>query len=152
MTELQVTKELLDRIYHNGFINSNALAAIADQWNTLTHTALDLEKIPAWILQNTLKDTYEALYFYHKEKLVPKELSKMLLEMENFLYFAPLMENEKQETDFYYYRIISFAASALQQGFFAGSYDCAFPVLKILHLGEDPILLDLEKDRIEDLL
>ena len=152
MTDLQVKKQLLDRIYHSGFMDSRTLEAIADQWDTLTYTVLDLEKIPARVLQALLKDTYEALYFYHREKCVPRELCKLLLEMEEFLRLASLMEDEQQEQGSYCCPAVAFVVNALTQGFLAGEYDCEFPVLKIPAHPEGPLLLDLEKDRIEDLI
>ena len=52
----------------------------AKAWFDLTHVVLDLKKIPAPQLQNILKDTYEILYFYHRQDCAPKMVSKLLLE------------------------------------------------------------------------
>ena len=124
----------------------------AKAWFDLTHVVLDLKKIPAPQLQNILKDTYEILYFYHRQDCAPKMVSKLLLEMDEFLYFVSLMEDSEVEKDFYYYQAVSCIAKALKQGYFLGRYDCEFPALKFLDPTDEPLIIDFENGKIEDLV
>jgi hypothetical protein len=113
---------------------------------------LDLKKIPAPQLQNVLKDTYEILYFYHRQDCAPKMVSKLLLVMDEFLYFVSLMEDSEVKKDFYYYQAVSCIAKALKQGYFIGRYDGVFPVLKFLDPTDEPMIIDFESGKIEELL
>lgn len=124
----------------------------AEAWLDLTYVVLDLKKIPAIQIQNNLKNTYEILYFYHRQACAPKMVSKLLLEMDEFLYFVSLMEDGEVEEDFYYYQAVSCIAKALKRGYFLGRYDCTFPVLKFLDPTDEPMIIDLENGKIEDLL
>lgn len=121
----------------------------AKAWSDLTHVALGLKKIPAIQIQNVLKKTYEILFFYHRQECAPKLVSKLLLEMDEFLYFVSLMENCEVEKDFYYYQAVFCIAKALKQGYFLGQYDCAFPMLKFLDPTDETKIIDLENGKTE---
>ena len=124
----------------------------ARAWLDLTYVVLDLKKIPARQIQNNLKNTYEILYFYHRQDCAPKMVSKLLLEMDAFLYFVSLMEDGEVEKDFYYFQTVSCIAKALKQGYFLGQYDAVFPVLTFLSPTDEPWIIDLENGKIEALL
>ena len=81
---------------NTGFIN-----VIVDEWCEMTNIVLDLKELSFSKIQNLLKETYEILTEYHKEKLIPKEISKLLLEVDSFLYFTSLMEENEKGIDFY---------------------------------------------------
>ncbi len=97
-------------------------------------------------MQNLLKETYQTLITFHKDELIPKEISKLLLEMDNFLYFTSLMENKEVGIDFYNYQYISSIVTALKKGFFEADYTCDFPKLKIKDSNENEVLIDFEMD------
>ena len=120
----------------------------AEAWVHLTDVVLDLKKIPLAQLQSVLKDTYEILYFYHRQDVAPKTVSKLLLGMDAFLYFASLMEDYEVNKGFYDYQTVFCIAKALKQGYFLGKYDCAFPVLKFLDPTDEPVVLNLENGKI----
>ena len=115
-------------------------------WEGMTHTVLDLKKFSLLDMQNLLKDTYKTLITFHKDELVPKEISKLLLEMDNFLYFTSLMENKEVGIDFYNYQYICSIVAALKKGFFESDYSCDYPNLKIKNTNEDEYLIDFETD------
>ena len=122
------------------------LARIAREWDEATHAVLDLKQFSLTEMQVLLKETYIALTVFHKEEFIPKGISKILLNMDAFLYFASLMENKEVPVDFYHYQKISMVVSALKLGFFSGKYECVFPKLQILDLSGKAIVVDLEND------
>ena len=131
-------------------MNENIVNRITDRWQEMISAALNLENIPAKPLQCLLKDSYEALYFYHQSSLIPKELSRMLLEMEEFLYFAELMEKNEVGEDFYHIHTVYTAIKGMENGFFAGEYASAFPVLTVTDPKGTVRVLDLENGSLEE--
>ena len=119
---------------------------ITSRWETMTYTVLDIERFPLLEMQNLLKDTYQVLIKYHENNFIPKEISKILLKMDGFLYFTSLMENKEVGIDFYHYQYISSIVTALKKGFFEAEYDCDFPQLKILHADKNEVVIDFEAD------
>lgn len=117
----------------------------AYEWHEMTNTVLKSKKFSLIVLQNLLKETYMVLTEYHKAALVPKEVSKLLSEMEDFLHFITIMDDKDLYIDFYYYQCISNIISALKKGFFDGVYEYSFPKLKILDVENNEILIDFEK-------
>ena len=67
---------------------------IISQWQEMTHTVFELKKLSLEDMQTLLKETYLILTTYHKDSLIPKEISKLFLEIEDFLYFSSLMEEK----------------------------------------------------------
>ena len=75
---------------NNDDIKNNILE-ITKEWIGMTHKVLDLKRIPSVEIRDILKNTYEVLNYYHKDEAVPKEVCEMLLEMDEFLYFASMI-------------------------------------------------------------
>ena len=119
------------------------------EWQEMTNIILDSKKFSLTVLQNLLKETYVILTEYHRESLVPKEISKLLLEMESFLYFITIMDGKDLCIDFHYYQYISAIIDALKKGFFNGEYEYSFPKLKILDAKDNEILIDFETNIFE---
>ena len=128
------------------------ITILACRWGNMISTVLDLKKIPSNHLQQLLKDTYELLYNYCEHDLVPRELSKLFLEMEAFLDFSAMMENNEVDKDFYYYQVIHTVVKALEDGFFNGKYECVFPLLKLYDPMKNLHILDLENECLEELM
>lgn len=112
----------------------------------MTDTVLDLEKFSFSEMQILLSDTYQILRKYHKESSVPKEVSNILLEMYEFLYFTSLMEDKEVGIDFYQYQFISSIVAALRKGFFEADYDCDYPELKVLDKDGNKFVINFETD------
>ena len=128
------------------------LKQLASQWEQITHTVLELKQIPAASLQNLLKETYEALVVYHKNELVPKEISKIFLEMEDFIYFAFLMEEKEVESDYYCYRKVNAIIKTLEAGFLSGDFGCDFPKLRIIDDDKTPFIFDFTTNLLKDIM
>ena len=133
-------------------MEEKVLIQLTTQWSRMTGLVLELRKIPSAELQRLLKETYRVLRFYCEDNLVPKEISKILLEMDEFLYFASLFEKKEVEIDFYFYQVMHMIVEILKEGFFKGKYECEYPILKTSDLSNNSLVLDFENGHIEDLL
>ena len=131
-------------------MKNKELKQIAYNWKSMTDTVLDLEKFSLSEMQILLSDTYKALRTYHKENVAPKEVSNILLEMYEFLYFTSLMEEKEVGVNFYQYQYISSIVAALRKGFFEADYRCEFPELKILDKNNNEFIIDFENDIFEN--
>ena len=131
-------------------MENKELKQIAYNWKSMTDTVLDLEKFSLSEMQILLSDTYKALRTYHKENVAPKEVSNILLEMYEFLYFTSLMEEKEVGVDFYQYQYISSIVAALRKGFFEADYRCEFPELKILDKNNNEFMINFENDIFEN--
>ena len=131
-------------------MENKELKQIAYNWKSMTDTVLDLEKFSLSEMQILLSDTYKALRTYHKENVAPKEVSNILLEMYEFLYFTSLMEEKEVGVNFYQYQYISSIVAALRKGFFEADYRCEFPELKILDKNNNEFVINFENDIFEN--
>jgi hypothetical protein len=131
-------------------VKNKELKQIAYNWKSMTDTVLDLEKFSLSEMQILLSDTYKALRTYHKENVAPKEVSNILLEMYEFLYFTSLMEEKEVGVNFYQYQYISSIVAALRKGFFEADYRCEFPELKILDKNNNEFIINFENDIFEN--
>ena len=131
-------------------MENKELKQIAYNWKSMTDTVLDLEKFSLSEMQILLSDTYKALRTYHKENVTPKEVSNILLEMYEFLYFTSLMEEKEVGVNFYRYQYISSIVAALRKGFFEADYRCEFPELKILDKNNNEFIINFENDIFEN--
>ena len=122
------------------------LEQLTSTWEAMTSAVLKLEKLSLPEMQVLLSETYQALRKFYQDKLVPKEISRILLGMEDFLYFAALMEEKEVGIDFYNYQYISSIVAALKKGFFNADYGCDFPELKVLDKNNNEYLLNFETD------
>ena len=127
---------------------------LAEEWSDMSDKELRLQQIPPREMQGLLKETYEVAYFYHKFGFVPKEVLSLLFEMDHYLYFSTLMKDEKEEPGgFLYYDAVSCVVRAIEKGFLLGSYEYAFPMLKVHDLiTEKTHVIDLENGSLEDLM
>ena len=131
-------------------MENKELKQITYNWKSMTDTVLDLEKFSLSEMQILLSDTYQVLRTYHKENVTPKEVSNILLEMYEFLYFTSLMEEKEVGVNFYQYQYISSIVAALRKGFFEADYRCEFPELKILDKNNNEFIIDFENDIFEN--
>ena len=133
-------------------MKQETITQITAEWIQMTHQALDLKRIPSLEIRDLFKKTYEVLYAYHKEEIIPKELSKMLLEMDAFLYFAALITDKEFDDNPYLYQAVHSLAEALKLGFFEGRYETEYPLLQALDAKENPCVINLENGYVEDLI
>lgn len=125
------------------------LARIAREWDETTHTVLDLEKFSLTEMQVLLKETYIVLTAFHKEQFIPKGISKILLNMDSFLYFVSLME-DNEAVNFCCYQKISAIVDALKVGFFQGAYARSFPKLLVGDCENNYYVVDMESNFLQE--
>ena len=115
-------------------------------WEYLTYAVLDLEKISLPNLQTVLKESYFILSHIHKDTHVPKSVCKMLLAMDDFLYFASTIEKNENKLNFYHYQFVSDIVSAMKKEFFDGGCKESYPKLKIRDLNKDEFVVDFDEN------
>ena len=123
--------------------------SVIGKWEEMTHTVFELKNFSLEDMQTLLKETYLILTTYHKESLIPKEISKLFLEIEDFLYFSSLMEEKENGLGFYHWQELFHLIKALEKGFFEGKYSCDYPKLIITDVLDNDLLIDLESDYLE---
>ena len=127
-------------------INHEYLGSIAEKWDHMTMIVIDLQELPLAELQALLCDTYRVLTQFHKEPLVPKGISRILLNVEEYLYFASLMEEIEVSEGYYCHRQLYSIVKALKEGFFNAAYAYTFPHLQIFDDFKNAYVINLEKD------
>lgn len=65
---------------------------LTEDWDLITDNVIRFEEIDIENLKSLLTDTYEILKSYSKEKLVPKEISGLLLAVKNFSWWVMDLE------------------------------------------------------------
>lgn len=128
-------------------MDTAALQTITAGWKEQTHLVLDLQALSLQDVQQLICATYEVLTAHCEGALVPKEICKIILEMEDFLYFAALMEEKECGKGYYCWEEIRYVVNALKDGFFAGKYPYAFPKLLVSDVMDTTYLFDLKKDQ-----
>ena len=123
--------------------------SVIGKWEEMTHTVFELKNFSLEDMQTLLKETYFILTTYHKDSLIPKEISKLFLEIEDFLYFSSLMEEKENGLGFYHWQELFHIVKALEKGFFEEKYSCNYPKLIITDVVDNDLLIDLESDRLE---
>ncbi len=84
-------------------------------WHTITDEVIEFKNIDFSNLQKLFKETYKILEEYSNENLVPKEISKLLLEITDFGWWVSGLE----ETPLHeFYQELLSLISALNKYFF----------------------------------
>ena len=87
-------------------MSNSEIASIVKEWKDMTKVVMSLDELPLPKKQQLLKDTYRILTDFLKSELVPKQISELFLEMEDFLYFSSLMEEKEKSVGFYHWQEI----------------------------------------------
>lgn len=122
------------------------LERIADRWDRMTALVLNLQELSLAQLQELLCDTYRVMAQFHKDPLIPKEITRILLNIEEYLYFASLMEEKEVPEGYYCYRHLCLIVNAFKKGFFNAEYAYAFPQLQILDDFQNNHIINLKSD------
>lgn len=122
------------------------ITRVIEDWQEMTHNVLDIKDIPLTDIENLLKETYTILTTYHKNTLIPKELTKLLLEIRDFNEISSAIEFAEKPSGYYHSLDVCVIVDALKTGFLEGNYECEFPKLKIYDLNKNGHIIDL-RDR-----
>ena len=69
-------------------MNTAIIEKLAHDWRSITWKVIELEKVNLKVLQRLFRDTYDILDKLSTEKLVPKEICGLLLEMHEFSWWV----------------------------------------------------------------
>ena len=119
----------------------------------MSSKALSLEVIQLTEMQRLLRETYEVLQFYNKFGFVPKEVLKLLFEMDHYIYFSTIMRDEITNDSFPYYQAVDLVVKAIEAAFFQEEQEYKYPELKVYNLlTEETRIFNLEKDCLTELM
>lgn len=69
-------------------MNTETINKLAHDWRSINWKVIELEKVDLTALQRLFRDTYDVLENLSTEKLVPKEMCGLLLEMYEFSWWV----------------------------------------------------------------
>ena len=125
-------------------------------WDRMTATVTSQKRVPFKKMQFILRETYKTLTFFHREDRVPKGVANILLYMDNFLYQVAASEGPVEGCIFGilfdHYALIHDMITALKEGFLAGDYKTAYPVITVQDCRQKTYLFDMLNDSLKDLI
>ena len=130
-------------------MSNTYLSTIAEDWANQTHIVLDCKELSLKSMFKLIKDTYKAFTLYHKDELIPKEISKILLNMGEFTYFSALMEDNEMGKGYYHWEEFQYIVTALKEGFLRSKFEAEFPQLVVTDCLDSQYLIDFENDSLE---
>lgn len=105
--------------------------ALSKRWEAACDAVLSLKPPSLPDLQGLLRDSYKTLSLYHKRSLVPKEIGRILIAMENYLFFSAMMEEKELGDGAFCYQRVHLIVKALERGFLDGFFPLKSPRLEI---------------------
>ena len=130
-------------------MSNTYLSTIAEDWANQTHIVLDCKELSLKSMFKLIKDTYKAFTLYHKDELIPKEISKILLNMGEFTYFTALMEDNEMGKGYYHWEEFQYIVTALKEGFLKSNFEAEFPQFVVTDCLDSQYLIDFENDSLE---
>ena len=129
------------------------IISLAKVWDDKTDDILDLKEIVPGEFELLLNRTYELLYKYHKESMIPKELCDLILKEEAFMQFFCMLgdKEEKLKKSFALYRALYSVIEAMKKGFFSGEYNTVYPHLSV-DMDDKICEIDMSKAFIDELM
>ena len=113
----------------------------------LTSSLLDLKKQELSEIAEVLADTAAVTKEYAEGEFIPKELCKLLMSIDDYLYFATFIE-DGQLLDFYCYQAVSNIVTSIKDRLFEGRSEYVFgsgePAVYTLSPTKEAILSYLE--------
>ena len=101
-------------------MNTAIIEKLAHDWRLITWKVIELEKVNLKVLQKLFRDTYDILDKLSTEKLVPKEMCGLLLEMHEFSWWV---SDLKDTTIHYLYQEIVSLVNELNKYFLTRDAD-----------------------------
>lgn len=106
---------------------TDKIFSACNRWEELTSSVLSVEPIALSDIQQAIKESYMMLKEYCNKENVPKEICRLLLCADEFLYFASMIEKNECDLDFYHYRGIHDIVTVMKNGFFKGHFEYNYP-------------------------
>ena len=119
----------------------------SEGFEALTASLLDTKKQKAAEIAPLLADTAAVTKEYAEGEFIPKELCKLLMSIDDYLYFATFIE-DGQLLDFYCYQAVSNIVTSIKDRLFEGRSEYVFgsgePAVYTLSPTKEAILSYLE--------
>ncbi|MBQ4066557.1 MAG: hypothetical protein IJD22_02815 [Clostridia bacterium] len=93
------------------------------EWEELARSVLELREIQVSQIEGVLKKTYAIIRELCSGALVPKELCRLMLSAEEFLYLASLMEKNEKQMNYYHFIGTYLMVAAMKNGLFEGCFE-----------------------------
>lgn len=120
------------------------IKGLTREWQDMTSRVLELRELSVSDTEELIADTYEVLTEFHKESLLPKEITKLLLEIKTFLEISSAVEFAEKPDGYYHSMDILLVTDTMIKGFLKGEYECKFPKLQIKDMDNNAHIIDLE--------
>lgn len=120
------------------------IKGLTREWEDMTGTVIELKELSVSDIEGLIADTYEVLTEFHKESLLPKEITKLLLEIKDFHEISSAIEFAEKPKRYYHSMDILLITNAIINGFLKGEYECEFPKLQIKDINDNMHLIDLK--------
>ena len=90
------------------------------EWHEITDKVIEFQEIDLLRLQELFQNSYDVMEAFRKDQLIPKEISKLFLEMNDFAWWV--YDLDKTPLHEFYQGILTLI-SALNEHFFVCDYD-----------------------------
>lgn len=131
-------------------MENKILTINAKKWFNLTEQMLDEKVVPYKEIQIVLKDSFYILNEYRKQNQVPKEISRILLNIKDFLKEVSMVEFFDEFSTFSSYPALYSMTVALEKGFFNEKDNYKYPKLEVEFDNGKIQIFDFEKDDLEE--
>lgn len=78
------------------------IKGLTREWEDMTGTVIELKELSVSDIEGLIADTYEVLTEYHKDALIPKEITKLLLEIKDFHEISSAIEFAEKPKGYYH--------------------------------------------------
>ena len=90
------------------------------EWHEITDKVIEFQEIDLLRLQELFQNSYDVMEAFRKDQIIPKEISKLFLEMNDFAWWV--YDLDKTPLHEFYQGILTLI-SALNEHFFVCDYD-----------------------------
>lgn len=118
-----------------------------NKWSYFTNMVLDLKEVSTIEMSSLLTETYNILKHFSKKTVIPKAVCRLILNADEFLYFASIIEEGENKIDFYHFAAIHRLITAFKNGFFTGVFE-----YKTFTANEIPLTIKVNNNEILNFL
>ena len=133
-------------------MNKEMIMNLTEKWENATRDVLTKRTIVISDMQSLIRDTYKTYYEYHDKEMMPKEMGKLSMSMNQFLDFLVRIFLQDVYDDNVYHDTFCFIAEAIEYGFYKGKYKYNYPMLKVDNCNGGENIVNVEEDFLEELI
>ena len=133
-----------------GSIMENRIENTIKEWDRINDTIRRVQKTKILELQNVLRITYKVLTELKDESLVPKNTCKLMLIMEEFLFYISAVAVAEELPICDHYQKLFSIIQEMENGFLNSNYQSTYPKFEIKGPSNQGIVFDFENDSLEE--